>query len=77
MTAPKFRYLIITEDDEVYGTNDETVAESYAEDLCSVLDVQEGILWFDMMHPEGKEEIEEAMLREAGGDETDDRDRPV
>lgn len=57
MTAPKFRYLIIKEDDEVYGTNDEDKAAAYGEDLCTVIDVEK-MLRCDYFADE--EEIEEA-----------------
>lgn len=69
MTAPKFRYLIIDEDDEVLGTNDSAVALQYAADLCSVIDVVRGTITFDESD-EGME-IEEAEPR-TDDDEDDD-----
>ena len=56
MTAPKFRYLIITEDDEVYGTNDRDKAGAYADDLCTVVDLK-SMTFMDSFN--GDPEIEE------------------
>lgn len=70
MTAPKFRYLIIDEDDEVLGTNDSTIALQYAADLYSVIDVVKGMITFDESD-EGME-IDEAEELESNDAEDDD-----
>jgi hypothetical protein len=63
MTAPKFRYLIITEDDEVLGTNDSAIAMQYAADLCSIIDVVKGTVAFDEL--DDGQEIDEAVELES------------
>lgn len=72
MAAPKFRYLIITEDDEVLGTDSEEKMKDYIEDLCTVIDVEKGKLLY---YPLGEEEeIEEAPEFDNGMNEIDGLD---
>lgn len=67
----KFRYLIITEDDEVYGTNDEDKAAAYGEDFCTVIDAEKMIR---CNYLADEEEIEEAPSFDDGMNEIDGLD---
>lgn len=71
MASLKFRYLIITEDDEVYGTNDEDKAAAYGEDLCTVIDVEKMVRCNYLADEEGIEEAPEIYDDE---DQTEDLD---
>lgn len=71
MTAPKFRYLIITEDDEVYGTNDQGKATAYADDLCTVVDLESMTFVGSFTDDQG---IDEAPVFDDGMNEIDGLD---
>lgn len=70
MTTPKFRYLIITEDDEVFGTSDEDKKAAYAADLYTVIDMEAGTICYDDMTIEAIEEAPEYS------DDLDDSEDP-
>lgn len=67
----KFRYLIITEDDEVFGTDDEDKKDAYAADLCPIIDIEAGTICYDDMTIEA---IEEAPTRSDDSDGEEDPD---
>lgn len=74
MTTARFRYLIITEDEEVLGTNSLSFAQQLQDDFCTVIDVEAGTLGNPVADgdPATWEEIGEAVPLEdpdEGGDE--------
>lgn len=66
MTSPKFRYLIITEDDDVFGTNDLARVKQY---FRTIIDLEKNVVRWD----EYEEQIEEAPTR---SDDSDGEEGP-